>query len=210
MNQNNEHIKTTPATVAAATPSQQAGETPARRDPWWWVERCVWTKAMLTRLASGESADRIWFRLWDKTYAPANLQSACDKVWRKGGSAGVDEQTTAHFGRHAEVELQRLHEQLRDGTYRPRLRSVLQWREDGVGKGIGATHQRWPNECCAPWAAEFDSGTRVDADNRSTTNPLTGEPDAGDPPVRFGGRGKVHPLSLPLSPFKSLPLLPAG
>jgi hypothetical protein len=31
---------------------------------------------MLTRLTSGESADRVWFRLWDKTYAPANLDCA--------------------------------------------------------------------------------------------------------------------------------------
>lgn len=74
---------------------------------------------MLTRLASRESADRVWFRLWDKTYAPANLQSAFDKVWRNGGSAGADEQTLAHFARHAEAELQRLHEQVREGTYRP-------------------------------------------------------------------------------------------
>ena len=74
---------------------------------------------MLTRLASREPANQVWFRLWDKTYAPANLQRACDKVLRNDGSAGVDEQTVAHFGRHAEVELQRLHEQLRDGTYRP-------------------------------------------------------------------------------------------
>src|SRR6266568_3794772 len=29
--------------------------------------------------------------------------------------------------------------------------------------------------------------------------PLTGEPDAGDPPVRFGGRGRSPGLSLPLS-----------
>ena len=29
-----------------------------------------------------------------------------------------------------------------DGYVRRRLRSVLQWRWDGVGKGIGATHQR--------------------------------------------------------------------
>ncbi len=119
MNQNNEHIKTTPATVAAATLSQPAGEAPARREPWWWVERCVWTKARLTRLASSEPADPVWFRLWDKTSTPAHLQSACDKVRRNGGSAGVDEQTVAHCGRHAEVELQRLHEPLRDGTYRP-------------------------------------------------------------------------------------------
>ncbi|MGA3116179.1 MAG: hypothetical protein ABSF90_17300, partial [Syntrophobacteraceae bacterium] len=30
--------------------------------------------------------------------------------------------------------------------------------------------------------------------------PLTGEPDAGDPPVRFGGRGGDEPF-LPLSGF---------
>jgi RNA-directed DNA polymerase len=120
MNRNDEQIKTTPAPVAVATPPQQAGEaTPARRDPWGWVERTVWTERRLTRLTSGESANRVWFRLWDKTYTPANLQSAFDKVWRNGGSAGADEQTTAHFGRRAEEELQRLHEQLRDGTYRP-------------------------------------------------------------------------------------------
>jgi len=114
MNQNHD---SKPASVVA-TP-QQAGEARAPRDPWGWVERTVWTERMLTRLTSGESADRVWFRLWDKTYAPANLHSAFDKVWRKGGSAGADEQTTAHFGRRAGEELQRLHEQLREGTYRP-------------------------------------------------------------------------------------------
>jgi RNA-directed DNA polymerase len=111
MNQNDENK---PATVAA-TP-QQAGET---RDPWWWVERTVWTERMLTRLTEGGPANRVWFRLVDKTYAPANLQSAFNQVWRKGGSAGADAQTVAHFARHAEAELARLHEQVRDGTYRP-------------------------------------------------------------------------------------------
>ena len=117
MNRNSEDITTTPAPVAAMPP--QAGEAPARRDPWWWVERCVWTEAMLSRLASREPADQVWFRLWDKTYAPANLQRAWEKVQRNGGSAGVDEQTLAHFARQAEQELRRLHEQLRAGTYRP-------------------------------------------------------------------------------------------
>lgn len=117
MDQNNEQSKNTPAPVAATPP--QAGEAPARRDPWWWVERGVWTEAMLSRLASGERANRVWFRLWDKTYHPANLQRAYEKVRSKGGSAGVDEQTLAHFGRHAERELQRLGEQLRTGAYRP-------------------------------------------------------------------------------------------
>ena len=106
-----------PTAVAAAP--KQAGEATPPREPWWWVERCVWTERMLTRLASSESADRVWFALWDKTYAPANLASAFHKVWKNGGSAGADEQTVAHFGRRAEAELQRLHEQLRDGTYRP-------------------------------------------------------------------------------------------
>src|SRR6266545_2586492 len=116
MNQNDD---SKPASVAAATPSQQAGEATPPREPWWWVERCVWTERMLTRLTSGESADRVWFRLWDKTYAPANLARAFHKVWQNGGSAGADEQTVAHFGRRAEEELQRLHEQLRNGAYRP-------------------------------------------------------------------------------------------
>jgi hypothetical protein len=34
-----------------------------------------------------------------------------------------------------------------------------------------------------------------------TETPLTGKPDAGNPPVRFGGRGEVNPSSLPLSPI---------
>lgn len=108
-----------PAPVAVIKPPKQAGEACTPRDPWWWVERGVWTERMLTRLTSGEPADRVWFALADKTYAPANLQSAFVKVWKNGGSAGVDEQTTAHFGRRAEEELQRLHEQRREGTYRP-------------------------------------------------------------------------------------------
>ena len=33
-----------------------------------------------------------------------------------------------------------------DGYVRRRLRSLLQWRLDGVGKGIGAAHQRWPKQ----------------------------------------------------------------
>src|ERR1017187_9372533 len=111
MNQNDENR---PAPVAV-TPTQ-AGEA---RDPWWWVERTVWTERMLTRLTDRELANRVWFTLVDKTYAPVNLGSVFQKVWANGGSAGADKQTVAHFARQAETELTRLHEQLRDGTYRP-------------------------------------------------------------------------------------------
>jgi RNA-directed DNA polymerase len=115
MNQNDEQP---PAPVPRASAAQQVGAA-RDHDRWWWVERHVWTERMLTRLTSGESADRVWFRLWDKTYAPANLQSAFEKVMSKGGCAGADQQTVAHFGRQAEAELAWLHAQLRDGKYRP-------------------------------------------------------------------------------------------
>src|SRR5664279_5033971 len=108
----NDENKPTPV---AATP-KQAGEA---RDRWWWVERSVWTERMLTRLTEREPANRVWFTLVDKTYAPANLARAFEKVWANGGSAGADAQTVAHFAKQAQAELARLHEQLRDGTYRP-------------------------------------------------------------------------------------------
>jgi RNA-directed DNA polymerase len=113
MNRNNENQ---PATVPRADGAQQAGEA---RDPWWWVERSIWTERRLTRLTNREPANRVWFTLVDKTYAPANLASAFAKDWRNGGSAGADAQTVAHFARHTGAELARLHEQLRDGAYRP-------------------------------------------------------------------------------------------
>ena len=62
-----------------------------------------------------------------------------------------------------------------------------------AGAGRGADHQRWPN---AFFAAQ-GLFSLVTAHARSV-NPLggkttTGEPDAGDPPVRFGGRGdRIH------------------
>ena len=52
-----------------------------------------------------------------------------------------------------------------DGFVRRRLRSVLQWRLDGQGKGIGATHQRWPNQWFANHGllslAELHEFTRI-------------------------------------------------
>ena len=101
--------------IVAATPTQ-AEEA---RDPGWWVERSVWTERMLSRLTAGEPANRVWYSLMDKTYTPANLQSAYAKVWRNGGCAGADGQTVAHFGRNVGAELARLHAQLREDTYRP-------------------------------------------------------------------------------------------
>lgn len=111
--QNNENK---PATVPRAIGAKQAGET---RDRWWWVERSVWTESMLTRLTSGEPADRVWYSLLDKTYAGANLARAYERVRGNKGSAGTDGQTVAHFGRGLAKELSWLQQELREGSYRP-------------------------------------------------------------------------------------------
>lgn len=47
-------------------------------------------------------------------------------------------------------------------------------------------------------------GDEAKSRSLSQEHPLTGKPDAGDPPVRFGGRGGGHPLSLPLSSLASV------
>ena len=101
--------------IVAAMPTQAEDA----QGPWGWVERSVWTERMLSRLTTGESANRVWFSLMDKTYAPANLRCAFEKVWQNGGCPGADGQTVAHFERNAEAELARLHAQLCEDTYRP-------------------------------------------------------------------------------------------
>jgi hypothetical protein len=55
-----------PTAEAAATSPKQAGEAAPPREPWGRVERCVWTEGMLTRLAPGEPANRVWFSLLEK------------------------------------------------------------------------------------------------------------------------------------------------
>src|SRR5260221_5358796 len=95
---------------------------------------------MLTRLTSGESANRVWFRLWDKTYAPANLQRAFHKVWQNGGSAGADKENPAHLARHAEAGPSRVGEQISGRAYRPR-----------PGRRALRTQARHSHEQ-APWA----------------------------------------------------------
>lgn len=109
-----EHHETPPAIVAFVP--KQAGETPS---PWDWVERCVWTERMLSRLTSSEPANRVWFSLMDKTYAAANLRSAWEQVRRNRGSAGVDRQSIQQFASRAEAELAWLERQLREQDYRP-------------------------------------------------------------------------------------------
>jgi RNA-directed DNA polymerase len=73
---------------------------------------------MLTALEKGVKGG-VWFTLIDKVYAPATLQAAWAKVQANRGAAGIDAQSIAMFARQADMHLQRLHEQVRQGTYQP-------------------------------------------------------------------------------------------
>ncbi len=102
------------ARVTGQSPPPQAADI---RDRWWWVEHSVWTERMLSRLEQSEPTT-VWFRLWDKVLAEANLQAAFWAVWRNGGAPGVDGQTVEQFDARAEPELARLREELRTRRYR--------------------------------------------------------------------------------------------
>jgi len=102
-----------PATVSET--AKQAGEIRAR---WAWAEATVWTERMLTALENGVKGG-VWFSLMDKVERTANLRAAFAKVQANKGSAGVDHQTVAMYASNLEANVERLAEQLRQGTYRP-------------------------------------------------------------------------------------------
>jgi len=103
-----------PVTVPfAATP---AGETPTIER---WAHPVVWTERMLDTLVNNTVKGGRWHTLIDKVYRELNLFCSARRVLGKNGAAGVDRQTVDDFAEHERAEIQRLHAQLRDGTYRP-------------------------------------------------------------------------------------------
>lgn len=109
-----EELKLPPASVTGATQTKQAG---GNHDRWPWLKTGVWTERMLTRLEASEPTT-VWFALWDKVWAPKNLQTAFWAVWRNKGAPGVDRQSVEQFDEHASAELARLSEELRSKRYR--------------------------------------------------------------------------------------------
>jgi RNA-directed DNA polymerase len=99
--------------------SRQEGKTREQTilDRWAWVERSVWTEAMLTALEKGVKGGR-WYSLMDKVYTRSNLESAWQQVRKNKGSSGIDKQSIAMFEDHASDRLDKLHEELRSGRYR--------------------------------------------------------------------------------------------
>ena len=87
---------------------------------WLWAEPTVWTPRMLTALEQGVKGGS-WFSLIDKVYTLPALEAAFRKVEANKGAAGVDHVTIEMFADQLDVNLRRLVEELRDGTYRPQL-----------------------------------------------------------------------------------------
>ncbi len=73
----------------------------------------------------------------------------------------------------------------------------------GKGRGRGSDHQRWPNAYFAEQGLfNLKAAHALARQSSPEVKPSTGEPDAGDPPVRFGGRGGRNQSALP-TPIRS-------
>ena len=93
-----------------------SGEDLAR---WAWTEPGVWTNSMLATLEYNRVRGGKWHSLIDKVYSPANLESAYREVAANKGAAGVDHVSIEDFTSRLPRNLGKLHDQLRDGTFRP-------------------------------------------------------------------------------------------
>ena len=110
-----------PKPTIVSTGTKQVGEADSEIFwRWIWAEPVVWTTRMLTALEQGVKGDR-WFSLIDKVYPVLALEAAFRKVEANQGAPGVDHVTIEMFAANLDVNLRRLAEDLRDGSYRPQL-----------------------------------------------------------------------------------------
>lgn len=113
---------------------KQGGDVLAR---WAWTEPAVWTERMLTALEQGVKGG-VWFSLIDKVTSTRSLAAAWERVRANRGSGGVDRETVQQFSQQAETRLNKLSEQIRDGTYRPLpVRRVYIPKPDGKQRPLG-------------------------------------------------------------------------
>jgi RNA-directed DNA polymerase len=103
--------------VPVCSMTKQTGETLPLE--WEWVERSIWTDRMLEALSKGVKGD-VWYSLMDKVMRVSTLQLAWKKVKANQGSAGTDHQSIQEFELRLAENLEKLHEELRTGTYQPR------------------------------------------------------------------------------------------
>jgi len=85
-----------------------------------------------------EAKGFVWFRLIDKVYSPKNLWSSWAKSAKNNGSAGADGITIDRYEKDAEANLEHLSEQLRTGTYQPKvIRRTYIPKADGTMRPLG-------------------------------------------------------------------------
>lgn len=85
---------------------------------WDWVEASVWTERMLAALGNGVKGGK-WYSLINKVYNPKTLKAAWKKVAANRGSAGVDKISIKRFRSNAQIYLEELGRELRNGTFQP-------------------------------------------------------------------------------------------
>ena len=85
---------------------------------WSWVEATVWTDRMLAALGNGVKGGK-WYSLIDKVYNPKTLKAAWKKVASNRGAAGVDKISIKRFRSNAQLYLEELERELRNGTFQP-------------------------------------------------------------------------------------------
>lgn len=105
-----------PRVPRAATQGEEAAGQ--REDRGAAAEPAIWTARMRAALVTGVKGGR-WYSLMDKVEAERTLGVAWERVARNRGAAGVDRQSVAAFGAHADRYLGELRAALRSGRYRP-------------------------------------------------------------------------------------------
>ena len=114
-----DELENQPDTMARGrqlVPSRFSGEDLTH---WAWTEPSVWKPTMLATLEYDQVRGGKWHSLIDKVYCLANLESAYREVAANKGAPGVDNITIEDFTANLTRNIERLHDHLRTGTYRP-------------------------------------------------------------------------------------------
>jgi len=123
--------------AVSEVPARATQGTEARSREWWWAEASIWTERMVSALVNGVIGGK-WFNLVDKVIRPTTLEAAWRKVARNKGAAGVDGQSIERFAAQAERYLRELHDDLKDGSYRPSpIKRVEIPKGDGRTRPLG-------------------------------------------------------------------------
>jgi RNA-directed DNA polymerase len=81
---------------------------------------------------------RVWYSLYDKIYAKANLEKAFSHVKKNKGAPGVDKVTIKRYEQKLEDNLEVLQQKLKSKTYRPKpIRRKMIEKDNGKMRPLG-------------------------------------------------------------------------